>query len=125
GLGGKSGWGKTVTGCSSLGLVDAPGRIVGGSIRFLGEELVGAAEERLRALRGARIAMIFQDPMMTLNPVLRIDTQMVEAITAHEKVSQRAARARARAALAAVGIPSPDERLAAYPPQFSGGMRHS
>src|SRR5205807_2548766 len=120
-----SGSGKTVTGFSILGLVDPPGRIVAGSIRFLGEELVGASEERLRQLRGAKIAMIFQDPMMTLNPVLRIDTQMIEAITAHERVSQRAARARARAraALVAVSIASPDERLAAYPHQFSGGMR--
>jgi len=123
GLVGESGSGKTVTGFSILGLVDPPGRIVGGSIRFLGEELVGASEERLRRLRGAKIAMIFQDPMMTLNPVLRIDTQMIEAITAHERVSHRAARERARAALTAVGIASPDERLAAYPHQFSGGMR--
>jgi peptide/nickel transport system ATP-binding protein len=67
--------------------------------------------------------MVFQDPMMTLNPVLRIDTQMVEAVTAHERVSARAARSRARAALAAVGISAPDERLAAYPHQLSGGMR--
>jgi peptide/nickel transport system ATP-binding protein len=123
GLVGESGSGKTVTGFSILGLVDPPGRIVGGSIKFLGEELVGAPEERLRRLRGAKIAMIFQDPMMTLNPVLRIDTQMIEAITAHERVSQRAARARASDALAAVGIASPDERLASYPHQFSGGMR--
>jgi peptide/nickel transport system ATP-binding protein len=123
GLVGESGSGKTVTGFSILGLVDPPGRIVGGSIKFLGEELVGAPEERLRRLRGAKIAMIFQDPMMTLNPVLRIDTQMIEAITAHERVSQRAARERARAALAAVGIASPDERLGSYPHQFSGGMR--
>jgi peptide/nickel transport system ATP-binding protein len=123
GLVGESGSGKTVTGFSILGLVDPPGRIVAGSIRFLDEELIGASEERLRQLRGAKIAMIFQDPMMTLNPVLRIDTQMIEAITAHERVSHRAARARSRAALAAVGIASPDERLAAYPHQFSGGMR--
>src|SRR6266705_456299 len=88
-----------------------------------GEELVGCPEQNWRRYRGRKIAMIFQDPMMTLNPVLRIDTQMIEAITAHEKVSQRAARARARAALVAVSIASPDERLAAYPHQFSGGMR--
>ncbi len=74
-------------------------------------------------MRGNRLAMIFQDPMMTLNPVLRIDAQMVEAILAHEKVSRATALARARAALVKVGIPSPDERLAAYPHQFSGGMR--
>src|SRR5215475_12363348 len=123
GLVGESGSGKTVTGFSLLGLVDPPGRIVDGSIRLDGEELVGAPQERLRALRGRKIAMIFQDPMMTLNPVLRIDTQMIEAITAHERVSRRAARARARDALARVGIAAPDERLAAYSHQFSGGMR--
>src|SRR5438552_18240204 len=82
GLVGESGSGKTVTGFSLLGLVDPPGRIVEGSIRLDGEELVGARQERLRGLRGRKIAMIFQDPMMTLNPVLRIDTQMIEAITA-------------------------------------------
>ena len=123
GLVGESGSGKSVTGYSILGLVDPPGRIIGGSIRFLGDEIAGAPEEKLRVLRGAHIAMIFQDPMMTLNPVLRIDTQMIEAITAHERVSHRAARARARDALIAVGIASPDARLAAYPHQFSGGMR--
>jgi len=123
GLVGESGSGKTVAGLSILGLVDPPGRIMTGSIRFDGEELVGRSEAELRTYRGRKIAMVFQDPMMTLNPVLRIDTQMIEAITAHEPVSPRAARARARAALAAVGIASPDERLKAYPHQFSGGMR--
>src|SRR5262245_36311975 len=123
GLVGESGSGKSVTGFSLLGLVDPPGRIVGGSIRLDGEELVGAPAGTLRDYRGRKIAMIFQDPMMTLNPVLRIDTQMIEAITAHEKVSWRAARARAAEALRAVGIPSAQERLSAYPHQFSGGMR--
>ena len=123
GLVGESGSGKSVTGFSIMGLVDEPGRIVSGSIRLVGEELVGRAEADWRRIRGNRVAMIFQDPMMTLNPVLRVDTQMIEAITAHEKVSRRAARARARDALAAVGIPSPEERLDAYPHQFSGGMR--
>src|SRR6185295_16882866 len=104
GLVGESGSGKTVTGLSLLGLIDPPGRIVEGSIRFQGEELVGRSEQELRAVRGRRAAMIFQDPMMTLNPVLRVDTQMIEAITAHERVSQAAARARARDALVAVGI---------------------
>ena len=123
GLVGESGSGKTVTGFSILGLVDPPGRVVAGSIRFAGAELVGCQPETLRAIRGRRIAMVFQDPMMTLNPVLRIDTQMIEAIRAHERVSDKAARARARAALVAVGIASPDERLKSYPHQFSGGMR--
>ncbi len=124
GIVGESGSGKTVTGFSILGLVDPPGRIVGGRVLFKGENLVGASDERLRALRGSRIAMIFQDPMMTLNPVLRIDTQMIETIQAHDpSVDKAAARARAREALGKVGIPSPDERLRAYPHQFSGGMR--
>ena len=123
GLVGESGSGKTVTGFSIMGLVDHPGRIVGGEIRFRGEDVVDATEQRWQQLRGNQIAMVFQDPMMTLYPVLRIDTQMIEAIRAHESVSRKAARQRARDALGQVGIPSPDERLKAYPHQFSGGMR--
>jgi peptide/nickel transport system ATP-binding protein len=123
GLVGESGSGKSITGFSIIGLIDAPGRIVGGKIRYLGEELVGQPESRLQQLRGKEIAMIFQDPMMTLNPVLRVDTQMVEAIHAHEKVSAAAARARAQDALTMVGMASPAERLLAYPHQLSGGMR--
>jgi peptide/nickel transport system ATP-binding protein len=123
GLVGESGSGKSVTGFSLIGLVDPPGRIVSGEILFEGEDLVRAGEDALRHIRGKRIAMIFQDPMMTLNPVLRIDTQMVEAVRAHEKVSKAEALRRAREALAAVGISAPEERLASYPHQFSGGMR--
>ena len=123
GLVGESGSGKTVTGFSIIGLVDPPGRIVGGSILYQGQDLAKLSERAMRDLRGNRIAMIFQDPMMTLNPVLRIDTQMIEAVQAHARVSHAEARTRARDALGMVGIPSPDERLAAYPHQFSGGMR--
>jgi peptide/nickel transport system ATP-binding protein len=123
GLVGESGSGKTVTGFSIMGLVDAPGRIVDGSIKLSGRELVGLQENDMRRIRGKEIAMIFQDPMMTLNPVLRIDTQMIEAVTAHNAVSKEEARSRARDALGKVGIPSPEERLSAYPHQFSGGMR--
>ena len=123
GLVGESGSGKTVTGFSIIGLVDAPGRVVSGRILFKGRDLVGMGEEELRNLRGNRIAMIFQDPMMTLNPVLRVDTQMIETVQAHEKVDRETARQRARDALGMVGIPSPDERLKSYPHQFSGGMR--
>ncbi len=123
GLVGESGSGKSVTGFSILGLVDSPGRIVEGRILFHGDDLVAAPEECLRGLRGARIAMIFQDPMMTLNPVLRIDTQMMEAVLAHTAVGRETARERCREALSMVGIASPDERLKAYPHQFSGGMR--
>ncbi|HUK06371.1 MAG TPA: ABC transporter ATP-binding protein [Stellaceae bacterium] len=124
GLVGESGSGKSVTGFSILGLVDPPGRIAGGHVRFEGRDLVGLAEEELRRLRGERIAMIFQDPMMTLNPVLRIDTQMIEAVRAHHRdVSEAEARRRARDGLARLGIPAADERLVSYPHQFSGGMR--
>ncbi len=123
GLVGESGSGKSVTGFSIIGLIDPPGRIAGGSIRFDGEELIGAPEEKLRSIRGRRIAMIFQDPMMTLNPVLRVDTQMIEAIRAHEQVSEQTARARCCEVLERVGIASPEQRLHQYPHQFSGGMR--
>lgn len=123
GLVGESGSGKSVTGYSIMGLVDPPGKIVGGSVRLAGEEIVGLPENRLQGLRGKDVAMIFQDPMMTLNPVLRIDTQMVEAILTHEKVSRKAALDRAQRALEKVGIPAAAERLKAYPHQFSGGMR--
>ena len=123
GLVGESGSGKSVTGFSVIGLVDAPGRVVGGQILFQGQDLAKLSEEEMRKLRGNRIAMIFQDPMMTLNPVLRVDTQMIETVLAHEQVDRETARQRARDALGLVGIPSPDERLKSYPHQFSGGMR--
>ena len=123
GLVGESGSGKSLTGYSLIGLIDPPGRIVGGSIRLNGQELFGHTQDRMRAIRGNRIAMIFQDPMMTLNPVLRIDTQMMEAVLAHQRVGKEQARAMSRDALERVGIASPDERLLAYPHQFSGGMR--
>jgi peptide/nickel transport system ATP-binding protein len=123
GLVGESGSGKSMTGYSIMGLVDPPGRIVAGDLQLEGRDLRTMSEEDLRQLRGNRVAMIFQDPMMTLNPVLRIDAQMIEAILAHRTVGRAAAREEARAALSRVGIPSPDERLDAYPHQFSGGMR--
>jgi peptide/nickel transport system ATP-binding protein len=123
GLVGESGSGKSITGYSIMGLIDAPGRITAGSIKLKGQELRGLSQEGMRAIRGNRIAMIFQDPMMTLNPVLRIDTQMIEAVQAHRDVSHKQARDLAREALGRVGIAAPDERLLAYPHQFSGGMR--
>jgi peptide/nickel transport system ATP-binding protein len=123
GLVGESGSGKSMTGYSIMGLIDAPGKIVAGEILLQGNELRGLPAEAMRKIRGNRIAMIFQDPMMTLNPVLRIDTQMMEAVRAHQDVSKMVAREMAREALVRVGIPSPDERLQAYPHQFSGGMR--
>src|SRR3546814_8998745 len=89
GLVGESGSGKTITGFSILGLVDPPGRITGGEILFQGRDLVPLPERERRKLRGSKIAMIIQDPMMTLNPVLRVDTQMTEAVLAHRDVSKR------------------------------------
>jgi peptide/nickel transport system ATP-binding protein len=123
GLVGESGSGKSVTGFSILGLVDPPGRVVGGRVLFKGRDLAMLPEREMRKLRGAGIAMIFQDPAMTLNPVLRIDTQMIEAVQVHGGASEQTARERALAALKMVGIPSPEERLRAYPHQLSGGMR--
>jgi peptide/nickel transport system ATP-binding protein len=123
GLVGESGSGKSVTGFSILGLVDEPGRISGGQVLFKGRDLTQLSASQLRELQGNRIAMIFQDPMMTLNPVLRVDTQMIEAVRAHRSVSKREAREHASKTLALMGIASPDERLNAYPHQLSGGMR--
>jgi len=123
GLVGESGSGKSMTGYSIMALVDPPGRVTAGSIRLNGRELAGLPAQEMRRLRGERIAMIFQDPMMTLNPVLRIDTQMMEAVLAHHPVGKKRAREMARDGLARVSIAAPDERLLAYPHQFSGGMR--
>jgi len=100
GLVGESGSGKSMTGYSIMGLIDPPGRVVDGRMRLNGIDLRALSPEGLRRIRGNRVAMIFQDPMMTLNPVLRIDAQMIEAILAHEKTTEAAARARARTALA-------------------------
>ncbi|GGC12242.1 ABC transporter ATP-binding protein [Oxalicibacterium flavum] len=123
GIVGESGSGKSMTAYSIMRLIDAPGRIVGGRVLLHGEDLLEKSPEQMRRVRGDRIAMIFQDPMMTLNPVLRIDTQMIEAVRAHRNVSRGEALALAREALVRVGIAAPDERLTSYPHQFSGGMR--
>jgi peptide/nickel transport system ATP-binding protein len=123
GLVGESGSGKSVTGFSIMGLVDPPGRVEGGQALFQGRDLLQMSPADRRALRGNRIAMIFQDPMATLNPVLRVDTQMIEAVQAHVRVGRAVARRQAADALAQVGMPSPEERLRAYPHQLSGGMR--
>ena len=107
GLVGESGSGKSVTGFSIMGLVDAPGRVVGGQVLFQGRDLTQLAPRELRKLQGNRIAMIFQDPMMTLNPVLRVDAQMIETVRAHSKVSRAQARELARDTLGMMGIPAP------------------
>ncbi len=123
GLVGESGSGKSVTGFSLIGLVDPPGRVVGGSIRFEGRELVGLKPAAMRAIRGRRIAMVFQDPAATLNPVLTIGQQMTLAVRAHAGTTDRAARDLAARTLTRVGIPDAAARLDAYPHEFSGGMR--
>ncbi|MBL8590289.1 MAG: ABC transporter ATP-binding protein [Methylobacteriaceae bacterium] len=123
GLVGESGSGKSVTGFSLLGLIDPPGRIAAGSVRLDGEELIGLEQGRLRALRGRSIAMVFQDPSTTLNPLLTIGAQMRLALEAHGGRDASAMRARAIETLSQVGIADPAARLGAYPHQFSGGMR--
>jgi len=123
GLVGESGSGKSVTGFSLIGLLDPPGRIAGGSVVFQGQELVGRSQAEMRKLRGRRIAMIFQDPAATLNPVLTIGQQMMMTVQAHGGTGQGAALELAERSLARVGIPDAATRLNAYPHEFSGGMR--
>ena len=124
GIVGESGSGKSVTCLSLLGLIPKPpGRIEGGRAMFDGTDLLAAPPAILRTIRGKRIAMIFQDPMTSLNPYLRISDQLIEPLLIHEKISRKAALARALAMLEAVGIQDPTRRLHAYPHEFSGGMR--
>lgn len=128
GMVGESGSGKSMTANSIMGLLDPPARVTAGEIMLTDRtgkqwDLRHADAATLRSLRGNRIAMVFQDPSTALNPVLRIDTQMIEAIRAHASVSRAAARERACAMLARMGIASPEARLRAYPHQLSGGMR--
>lgn len=123
GLVGESGSGKSVTGFSIMGLVSPPGYVESGQILFQGRDLAKLSPAETRALQGNRIAMIFQDPTATLNPILRIDTQMIEAVRAHRRVSKGEAWRVARDTLGQMSIPSPEERLRAYPHQLSGGMR--
>ena len=123
GLVGESGSGKSVTGFSIFGLIDPPGEVIAGEVLFKGQNLRDLSEEQMRQLRGNRIAMIFQDPLMTLNPVLRIEEQMLEAIQTHASVPRAQALKRCIEALEMVGIPSAESRLRGFPHEFSGGMR--
>jgi len=124
GLVGESGCGKSVTNLAVMRLLPAPaGRIEGGRVYFEDEDLIALDESEMRDLRGKEIAMIFQDPMTSLNPVLTIEEQMVETIKAHKKVTAKEARARAVELLTMVGIAQPEGRLRDFPHQFSGGMR--
>ncbi len=124
GMVGESGCGKSVTSLAILGLVPSPpGRIVRGSIKLDGRELVGLSESAYRKVRGSEISMIFQEPMTALNPVFRVSSQMCDVISRHKNVTRKAARALAVDMLDSVGIPSPDKRIDEYPHQMSGGMR--
>jgi peptide/nickel transport system ATP-binding protein len=123
GLVGESGCGKSVTAMSIARLVSPPGRIVGGEVLLNGRNLIPLSDQEMRRVRGAQIAMVFQEPMTALNPVLQVGFQIAEAVLAHEKVSRREAWARAVEAMKAVSIPDPAKRATDYPHQLSGGMR--
>lgn len=120
---GESGSGKSVTSLSIMGLLGEPGHVAGGSMEFEGRDLATLSEKEYRELRGNDMAMIFQEPMTSLNPVYRVGNQIVEAIRTHEKTSKKEARERAVDLLRKVGIPSPEARINDYPHQMSGGMR--
>ncbi len=121
---GESGCGKSVTSLSIMQLIPSPpGKIVGGEILFQGEDLLKKSAEEMRKIRGNQIAMIFQEPMTSLNPVYTIGDQIAEAVLLHQKVDKRQAWARAVDMLREVGIPSPEKRAQEYPHQMSGGMR--
>ena len=120
---GESGCGKSVTAQSLIGLTRSPNATITGSALFEGRDLIAASDAELRAVRGAQIAMVFQDPMTSLNPVYRIGDQIAEGLRAHRSISRRDATARAVELLDAVGIPNPSRRVRDYPHEFSGGMR--
>jgi peptide/nickel transport system ATP-binding protein len=123
GVVGESGAGKSLTGLAIIGLLDPPGRISGGEIRLNGERIDNLAPSEMRKIRGRRVGMIFQDPLTSLNPLMRVGDQLVETIAAHSALTRNQARERAIALLSEVGIPSPAKRIDGYPHEFSGGMR--
>lgn len=121
---GESGCGKSVSALSIMGLIpNPPGKVIGGSILLEGEDLLKKSEKQMLKIRGNKIAMIFQEPMSSLNPVVRVGSQIVEAITTHNKVSRQDAAVRAVESLRLVGIPDPENRFLNFPHQLSGGMR--
>lgn len=123
GIVGESGSGKSVTSLSIMGLLQYPGRVVDGEILLNGEDILTYSKDQIRKVRGKEIAMIFQDPMTSLNPVYTIGNQVMEMILEHEKMTKREARARAIEMLKLVGIPAAEKRIDSYPHEFSGGMR--
>ncbi len=120
---GESGCGKSVTAMTILGLTRGTNSRITGSVRYQGKELTTASAEELEAIRGDRIAMVFQDPMSSFNPVQKIGDQIIEAILAHRDMNKAAARRKAIEALGSVGIPDPERRADHYPFEYSGGMR--
>lgn len=123
GLVGESGAGKSITGAAIIGLLEPPGRIAGGTVTLDGQRIEGLPLEEMRKIRGKKIAMIFQDPLTSLNPLYSIGRQLVETIQTHLDLNDSQARERAVSLLEDVGIPAASERLDAYPHEFSGGMR--
>ncbi|MFC6673636.1 ABC transporter ATP-binding protein [Marinobacterium aestuariivivens] len=123
GVVGESGAGKSLTGTAITGLLERPGRIAGGEIRFNGQRIDNLAAEPMRRLRGKQIGSIFQDPLTSLNPLYTVGRQLIETIRTHTDLTPRQARARAIEMLKEVGIPAPEQRIDQYPHQFSGGMR--
>ncbi len=123
GVVGESGAGKSLTGAAIIGLLEPPGHIAGGRIVFEGERIDDLPYERMRRLRGAKIGMVFQDPLTSLNPLYTINQQLTETIRTHTELGEKAARSRAIELLGEVGIPAPERRIDQYPHQFSGGMR--
>jgi oligopeptide/dipeptide ABC transporter ATP-binding protein len=123
GIVGESGSGKSVTAMSLMRLLDDSSRIVGGEVRFQGRDVLAMNAEELRALRGEGIAMVFQDPMTSLNPVLRIARQLAETMQAHGRYTEEQATTRAISLLGRMGITAPERAINSYPHQFSGGMR--
>lgn len=123
GIVGESGSGKSVTSTSIMGLIKSPGKIVNGEILFKGEDLINKSQKEMMSIRGKEIAMIFQDPMTSLNPLYTVGQQMVDVIRKHENLNKKTAREKAVEMLGLVGIPSPEKRINSYPHEFSGGMR--
>ncbi|MCE1205932.1 MAG: ABC transporter ATP-binding protein [Spirochaetia bacterium] len=124
GIVGESGSGKSVTNLSIINMIpNPPGKIVGGQVLFSGKDLLKIPASELRHIRGNKISMIFQDPMTSLNPFLKISTQMIETIVLHQGLDKKAAKEKAIEMLKLAGIPAPEKRIDQYPHQFSGGMR--
>ena len=123
GVVGESGAGKSLTGAAIIGLLEPPGRISGGEVRLAGRRIDNLAQEQIRQIRGREIGMVFQDPLTSLNPLLRVGEQLIETLQTHVNLDDKSARNQAIDWLTEVGIPSPEVRIDQYPHQFSGGMR--